>query len=200
MRYEGSLTDGSFENPLRYSRDNLTANLTRRVSAATTYGFRFNGASNDFYSSGQLPLDMVVAGQLDRFGYIDPTDGGHVRTGTLGAYFCHEGAHGEGTWRLDAFAARSLFDLYLNFTFFLNNPVSGDGSNSTIYGCKKAPNYNMSGRKTLSAAQGLLTMGGNNRTTKLSRVVSEGWARAHRSDYAGQCALDRRRRIPTGKL
>jgi len=42
VAYEGSLTDGSFENPLRYSRDNLTANLTRRVSAATTYGFRFN--------------------------------------------------------------------------------------------------------------------------------------------------------------
>ena len=42
VAYEGSRTDGSFENPLRYSRDNLTASLTRRVSAATTYGFRFN--------------------------------------------------------------------------------------------------------------------------------------------------------------
>src|SRR5713101_1917638 len=72
VAYEGSRTDGPFQNPLRYSRDNVTANLTRHVSAATSYGFRFNGGRNDFYSSGQLPLDEVAARQLDRFGYIDP--------------------------------------------------------------------------------------------------------------------------------
>src|SRR5438093_315989 len=83
------------------------ATISRPASRAASRRRRptdFASTSNDFYSSGQLPLDMVVAGQLDRFGYIDPTDGGHVRTGTLGAYFCHEDAHGDVTWRLDAFA------------------------------------------------------------------------------------------------
>ena len=160
MAYEGSQTDGSFENPLRYSRDNLTANLTRRVSAATSYGFRFNGGRNDFYSSGQLPLDEVAAGRLDRFGDIDPTDGGHVRTGTLGAYFRHEDDRG-GTWRLDAFATRSLFDLYSNFTFFLNDPLCGDGIQQHDSRLQEGANAQYVRPQNFGAAQGLLTIGGN---------------------------------------
>jgi outer membrane receptor protein involved in Fe transport len=160
VAYEGSRTDGPFENPLRYSRDNVTANLTRHVSAATSYGFRFNGGRNDFNSSGQLPLDEVAAGQLDRFGYIDPTDGGHVRTGTLGAYFSHEGERGD-TWKLDAFAARSLFDLYSNFTFFLNDPVSGDGIQQHDSRLQEGANAQYVRPQNFGAMQGLLTIGGN---------------------------------------
>jgi hypothetical protein len=160
VAYEGSRTDGPFENPLRYARDNVTANFTRRVSAATSYGFRFNGGRNDFYSSGQLPLDEVAAGQLDRFGYIDPSDGGHVRTGTVGAYFRHEGARGD-TWKVDAFAARSLFDLYSNFTFFLNNPVSGDGIQQHDSRLQEGANAQYVRPQDFGAVQGLLTIGGN---------------------------------------
>ena len=78
---------------------------------------------NDFYSSGQIPLDLVNAGQLDRFGYVDPTDGGRVKLGTTSAYHSKclcERRHAEGG---DGFLRRSLFDLYSNFTFFLNDPV-----------------------------------------------------------------------------
>ena len=160
VAYEGSRTDGPFENPLRYSRDNVTTNFTRHVSAATSIGFRFNGGRNDFYSSGQLPLDEVAAGHLDRFGYIDPTDGGHIRTGALGAYFSHEDARGD-IWKLDTFVARSLFDLYSNFTFFLNNRVSGDGIQQHDSRLQEGANAQYVRPQNFGAAQGLLTIGGN---------------------------------------
>ena len=65
------------------------------------------------------------AGLLDRFGYIDPSDGGRVKLGTLSAYYSKSFANGD-TFKADGFIGRSLFDLFSNFTFYLIDPVHGD--------------------------------------------------------------------------
>ena len=67
----------------------------------------------------------MSAGLLDRFGYIDPSDGGRVGLGTFSAYYSKARNNGD-TFKADGFVSRSLFDLYSNFTFFLNDPVNGD--------------------------------------------------------------------------
>src|SRR5215510_5980841 len=125
IAYEASRTDGPFDNPLRYKRDNLTANYSRRLSADQVLGFKLNAGRNDFFSSGQLPLDEVAAGRLDRFGFIDPDDGGRVRSLTGSTYYRRDFSNGD-VLKLDGFVSRSLFDLYSNFTFFLKDPVNGD--------------------------------------------------------------------------
>jgi outer membrane receptor protein involved in Fe transport len=125
LAYEGSYTDGPFLSPLRYRRDNINGNYTKTLDDTQKIGFRFIFGRNNFYSSGQIPLDLVNAGLLDRFGYIDPTDGGRVKLGTLSAYYSKARPNGD-TFKLDGFLARSLFDLYSNFTFYLNDPVHGD--------------------------------------------------------------------------
>ncbi len=125
VAYEHSRTAGPFTNPLDYGRDNLTANFTYKISEGRAIGFKFNGGRNNFRSSGQIPLDEVFAGRLDRFGFIDPDNGGKVRNGTLGIYFRDENETGR-IFKLDGFVARSLFDLWSNFTFFLNDEVNGD--------------------------------------------------------------------------
>jgi hypothetical protein len=79
VAYEGSYTDGPFESPGRYRRDNFNANYTRTLDDRQKLGFRVLVGRNDFYSSGQIPLDLVASGQLDRFGYVDPSDSGGVR-------------------------------------------------------------------------------------------------------------------------
>jgi hypothetical protein len=125
IAYEGSYTDGPFQNPLRYRRDNVNGNYTASLGHDEKLGFRLLYGRNDFYSSGQVPLDLVSEGLLDRFGYIDPTDGGRIWLGTTSAYFSKSWANGD-TFKADGFLSRSLFDLYSNFTFFLNDPVHGD--------------------------------------------------------------------------
>ncbi|HEX8423201.1 MAG TPA: TonB-dependent receptor [Pyrinomonadaceae bacterium] len=125
LAYEGTRTDGPFQNPLRYGRDNLTGNYTRRLTDKRALGFKLNFGRNAFFSSGQIPLDEVAAGRLDRFGFLDPSGGGRVRAGMLGIYFRNESASG-ATLKADAFVSRSLFDLYSNFTFFLADEVNGD--------------------------------------------------------------------------
>jgi outer membrane receptor protein involved in Fe transport len=125
IAYEPSYTDGPFENPLRYRRDNVSGNFTYKFSDTRALGVKLNFGRNDFFSSGQIPLDLVSSGQLDRFGVIDPDNGGKVRQGTVGIYFRNEWKNG-ASFKADAFVGRSLFDLFSNFTFFLADPVHGD--------------------------------------------------------------------------
>ena len=125
LAYEGSHTDGPFINSGRYGRHNVTGNYTLHLNEKESLGFRLNVGTNDFYSSGQIPLDLVDEGHLNRFGYIDPFDGGRVRAGTFGTYYRRELTNGD-VFKVDGFLGRSLFDLYSNFTFFLNDPVNGD--------------------------------------------------------------------------
>jgi outer membrane receptor protein involved in Fe transport len=125
ISYEGSRTDGPFKNPLDYKRDNVTGNYIHHLNDKQTLGFKFNLGRNDFVSSGQIPLDEVSAGRLDRFGFVDPDNGGRARTGVASVYFKQELGKG-GVFKVDGFLARSLFDLYSNFTFFLNDEANGD--------------------------------------------------------------------------
>jgi len=126
IAYEKSHLDGPFINPGRYNRDNLTGNYTYHLSDKEAIGFKMNVGRNYFYSSGQIPLDLVNAGQLDRFGFIDPTTGGRVRTGIFGAYYRKEWNNGS-ILKADGFLTRSLFDLFSNFTLFETDQVNGDG-------------------------------------------------------------------------
>ena len=125
VAFEHSQTDGPFLQPLKYKRDNVTGNYTFKLSDRRAFGVKLNFSRNDFRSSGQIPLDEVAAGNLDRFGFVDPDNDGRVRSGTIGLYFRDEDTKGR-VLKVDAFASRSLFDLYSNFTFFLNDPVNGD--------------------------------------------------------------------------
>ena len=56
--YDASYTDGPFQSPLRYRRDNVNANFTKTLGADEKLGFRFLFGRNNFYSSGQVPLDL----------------------------------------------------------------------------------------------------------------------------------------------
>lgn len=201
IAYEGSRTDGPFKNPLRYSRDNVTGNYTWNMSERRALGFRLNAGRNDFYSSGQIPLDEVAAGRLDRFGFVDPDDGGRVRSGTLSAYFKQELASGS-VFKLDGFVARSLFDLYSNFTFFLNDEKNGDEIQQHDSRSQQGVNAQYLRPYKLFGRQALVTLGANFHDNQInvglypsSRRVPMGVttrANAHVTNAAGyaQHALD----------
>ncbi len=160
IAYETSHTDGPYRNPLRYQRDNLTGNFTWHSSRNQALGLKLNFGRNNYFSSGQIPLDQVAAGRLDRYGFIDPDDGGRVRSGTLGIYYRKEWDTGD-VLKLDGFLSRSLFDLYSNFTFFLNDQVNGDGIRQHDSRLQEGANVQFIHPYTLFGRQALLTLGGN---------------------------------------
>jgi hypothetical protein len=160
VAYEGSFTDGPFQKPLDYRRDNITANFTKRLGAGRSYAIKVNGGRNNFNSSGQIPLFEVTAGRLDRFGYLDPGDGGHIVMGTVAGYFRQEQSNG-AVWKVDGFLGRSLFDLYSNFTFFLNDPVNGDGIQQHDSRLQEGVNAQYLRPHRVLGSMALLTAGGN---------------------------------------
>jgi outer membrane receptor protein involved in Fe transport len=160
LSYEHTHTDGAFINPGRYGRDNATGNYTWKISEKQALGFKLNIGRNDFYSSGQIPLDLVAEGQLNRFGFIDPFDGGKVKLGTLGAYYRKDFANGD-ILKVDGFLARSLFDLYSTFTFFLNDPIHGDEIQQHDSRLQEGANAQYLHPYKLFGHQTLLTLGSN---------------------------------------
>ncbi len=158
--WEHAYTDGPFLKPLHYVRDNITANYTRGLHGGQSLGFKLNGGRNDFDSSGQIPLDLVYAGTLNRFGYMDPSDGGLVRNGTGSVYYKRNiGAN--DVLRVDGFVNRSLFDLFSNFTFYLNDPVNGDGIKQHDSRLQEGSSAQYIHAGHLGGRPALLTAGGN---------------------------------------
>jgi outer membrane receptor protein involved in Fe transport len=160
IAYEPSYTDGPFENPLRYRRDNVTGNFTYKFSDKQAFGVKVNFGRNDFFSSGQIPLDLVASGELDRFGFIDPENGGKIKIGTLGTYFRKEFTSG-ATLKADAFVSRSLFDLFSNFTFFTADPIYGDEIQQHDSRLQEGANVQFFQPYKIFGVQSLLTVGGN---------------------------------------
>ncbi len=158
--YEGTHSNGPFLKALDYRRDNITGNTTWLLSPKTKFSLKWNGGRNDFYSSGQIPLDEVEAGRLDRYGSLSAGDGGHVVAGRLGAYYSQDLESG-AVLKVDGFLERSLFDLYSNFTFFLNDPANGDGIQQHDSRLSEGATAQYVRPQILDGAAGVLTVGAN---------------------------------------
>ena len=84
----------------------------------------YHGAWN---STDQVPQRAINNGQIDRFGFIDPTDGGSSDRESLAFDWINHGA--AGTTKLNLYAIYYRLNLFSDFTYFLNDPVNGDQFN-----------------------------------------------------------------------
>ena len=194
LAYEGSYTDGPFINPGRYQRHIVTGNYTMHLNQQESIGFKLNVGSNDFYSSGQLPLDLVADHELNRFGFVDPFDGGRVRMGTFGTYYKRDFSNGD-ILKVDGFLGRSLFDLYSNFTFFLRDPIHGDEIQQHDSRLQEGLNAQYLHPHKVFGRTALLTLGSNfhdnqinvglNHTETRQFLAADTSAHAHVSNAAG---------------
>lgn len=160
VAYEGSHTNGPFLKPLDYRRDNLTGNLTRPLDGRRAWAWRFNAGRNHFNSSGQPPLDEIEAGRMPRFGYVDPGDGGRMWSATTSFSWRDVDPQGK-VWRANGFISRSLFDLFSDFTFYLNDPIHGDAFQQHDSRLQEEANVEHLRPHELAGLQGWLTVGAN---------------------------------------
>ncbi|MBC7840139.1 MAG: TonB-dependent receptor plug domain-containing protein [Nitrospiraceae bacterium] len=123
---EGYYTNGPFENGNRYFRTNLfgkmTTNLTGRDELSLTGTF----LKSQWNGSGEIPFRAVTDGRIDRFGAIDPSEGGNTLRSTARLNY-HYDTISDGQFFANAYGQYYRLDLLTNFTFFLNDPVNGDG-------------------------------------------------------------------------
>jgi outer membrane receptor for Fe3+-dicitrate len=134
---EGYYTNGPFLNDNRYFRANLLGKVTTNLSSRDELSFTAMFQQSQWNASGEIPLRAVSDGTLDRFGAIDPSEGGKTLRSTARLNYHYDTPSG-GQFFANAYGQYYKFDLYTNFTFFLNDPVNGDGiqqhDNRIMYG------------------------------------------------------------------
>ncbi len=123
---EGYYTDGPFQNDNRYFRGNLLGKATMNPLGRDELVITGTFQKSQWNGSGEIPLRAVHDGSLDRFGSIDPSEGGKTLRST-GRLNYHYDTPSGGRFFANAYAQYYRFDLFTNFTFFLNDPVNGDG-------------------------------------------------------------------------
>ncbi|RME98902.1 MAG: TonB-dependent receptor, partial [Bacteroidetes bacterium] len=119
------LTDGPFESPQNFSRLNLMGKYSAQVGNGDRLSLQLSHFQSEWDASGQIPQRAVDAGQITRFGAIDDTEGGNTsRTNARMAYT--KSVNSNTFVQTKAFYSHYDFELFSNFTFFLEDPVNGD--------------------------------------------------------------------------
>jgi outer membrane receptor protein involved in Fe transport len=123
---EGYYTNGPFQNDNRYFRTNLLGKMTTNLSGRDELSLTATFHKAQWNASGEIPLRAVQDVSLDRFGAIDPSEGGKTLRSTAKLNYHYDTTSG-GQYFANAYGQYYRLDLFTNFTFFLNDPVNGDG-------------------------------------------------------------------------
>jgi hypothetical protein len=132
-----------FNGLVRYS-------LTKGHNLFTITGTAYSGT---FDSTDQIPQRLVDDGELSRYGYIDPTDGGNTSRYALSAQLTHQDPNGQT--KFSAYAVDYALDLFSDFTYYYfdannyfnttSNPITCNVAFTTCApngaGNPRAPNY-----------------------------------------------------------
>ena len=122
---EYAATDGWFDSPQDFHRFNImgkysawSGNQSRLTVTASTFDSKWN-------ASGQIPLRAVQQGRIGRYGAIDDTEGGNTARTNVNIRYSHQW---KNNWKSSHqwYYSRYHFNLFSNFTFFLEDPINGD--------------------------------------------------------------------------
>ena len=108
--------NNSFDKPDEYQKFNgvLKYGIERENSTFATTLIAYNGPFN---STDQIPQRLVDEGVINRYGYVDPSDGGNTYRYALSSQYQLRDKH--GTTSFDVYGVDSYLDLFSNFTYYL---------------------------------------------------------------------------------
>ena len=170
------LTDGPFDSPQNFNRINLIGKYSAILSDNSKFSISASRFSSKWDASGQIPQRLIDNGTISRFGAVDDTEGG--KTSRTNFNVSLSKPIDENTFlKANAFYSNYEFELYSNFTFFLNDPINGDQirqkENRDIYGM----NTELNQKTKLNNLDILLQFGGGFRAdatkdTELSHTLN----------------------------
>lgn len=119
------LSDGPFDSPQHFNRLNLFGKYHGQLDGNNSLSISASHFQSRWDASGQIPIRAIESGLIGRFGAIDDTEGGETsRSNVVVNHVKQLGAH--HFVKSNFYYSRYMFDLYSNFTFFLDDPVNGD--------------------------------------------------------------------------
>ncbi|MEP5255218.1 MAG: TonB-dependent receptor plug domain-containing protein [Winogradskyella arenosi] len=138
-------TDGPFESPQNFNRLNLFGKYVHFSPENDKLTLTASHFTSRWDASGQIPQREVDNGNISRFGAIDDTEGGETQRTNLNVSF-DKYISDQTSISTNAFYSHYAFELYSNFTFFLEDPVNGDQifqkEDRNIFGVNTAITHN----------------------------------------------------------
>jgi outer membrane receptor for Fe3+-dicitrate len=129
--------DGPYVSSQNFRRMNLFGKFTNILEDNSKFSITGSQFSSEWTASGQIPQRLIDAGILSRFGAVDDTEGGKTSRSNLNFEY-YKPISENLFFKGNTYYNNYQFELYSNFTFFLENPIDGDQikqkENRTIYG------------------------------------------------------------------
>ncbi|WP_025763494.1 TonB-dependent receptor [Dyadobacter tibetensis] len=121
---EYSFSNGFFDSPQHFNRLNIVGKYHRHLGNST---LRLTGSTfwSQWDASGQIPDRAYESGQIGFYGAIDPTEGGSTGRTNFNAELATVTPRNDVV-KNQFFYSNYQFELFSNFTFFLEDPVNGD--------------------------------------------------------------------------
>lgn len=117
--------DGPFESPQNFNRLNLFGKYVSFSPDNDKLSITASHFTSRWDASGQIPQRAVDSGQISRFGAIDDTEGGETERTNLNVEY-NKNIDDRTHMTTNAYYSHYTFDLFSNFTFFLEDPINGD--------------------------------------------------------------------------
>ncbi|MEP6616107.1 MAG: TonB-dependent receptor [Ginsengibacter sp.] len=121
-------TDGPTVNKQNFNRFNIFAKYNLALQHQNQLTLSLSGFKSMWDASGQVPSRAVESGLIERFGSIDPTEGGHTERYNAKILLNHSFKNGS-TWENQAYYSRNIFSLFSDFTFYLADSINADEIN-----------------------------------------------------------------------
>jgi hypothetical protein len=126
VSFEAYHTDGPFKNDEDLWRYSALARAEVDLGPDLMLSGHVLGYYADWNASGLVPKALVRDDTIDRFGSLDPTEGGQTTRAQAKLQLDWEPSD-DGHFMLNAYVSYYDFELFSNFTYFLNDPINGDG-------------------------------------------------------------------------
>lgn len=140
------LTDGPFVSPQNFNRINVFGKYSFVLEDKSRFSITASRFTSKWDASGQIPQRLVDDGTISRFGFVDDTEGGATSRSNFNVSV--RKPIDENTFlKANTFYSNYKFELFSNFTFFLNDPVNGDQikqkEDRNLYGINAELNKNI---------------------------------------------------------
>lgn len=119
------MSDGAFDSPQNMNRMNLFGKYNLKTTSNDRLTLSASVLRSKWNASGQIPQRAVDDGTISRFGALDDTEGGNTGRSNLNLSY-YKYISNNMTFRNRSYFSAYDFDLFSNFTFFLNDSVNGD--------------------------------------------------------------------------
>ena len=117
--------DGPYKSPQNFNRLNIFGKYSTFLKGKDRLTLTTSHFKSSWEASGQIPQRAVDNGSITRFGAIDDTEGGFTsRTNVNLELF--KTLSEESLLKTNVFYSNYNFELYSNFTFFLDDATNGD--------------------------------------------------------------------------